>query len=134
MNDDWQPPDDIEPEAEPADTAQLPKAKGPPGIRSRADDVLDAVAGRRIGGPLKTCPSCNGEQFRVIVPLEGGVATRLCLKCRKAVPWASMSSPLITDEHRMGAARPGPFASEPPPPPESLDPFTPTYRKKSRSI
>lgn len=134
MNDDWHSPDDIEPEVEPADTAQLPKAKGSFGVRSRADDVLDAVAGRKIGGPTRTCPSCNGDQFRVIVPLAGGVATRLCLKCRTSIPWASISSPLITDEHRMGAARPGPFASEPPPPPESLDPFSPTYRKKSRSV
>jgi hypothetical protein len=134
MNDDWHSPDDIEPEEEPAESTQAPKSKGPPGLRSRADDVLDAVAGRRIGGPSRACPVCNGEKFRVIVPLEGGVATRRCLTCKTSVPWASMTSPLITDAHRIGAARPGPFASEPPPPAESLDPFTPIYRKKSRSI
>lgn len=126
----WEPPDDIEPEPqEPA----APPTKGPPGLRSRADDVLDAVAGRPIGARHRPCPRCQADKFVVISPLAGGVAVRRCQKCKLEIPWASVSSRLITDEHRIPSSAPGPFAGQAPPSPEMLDPNTPLFKKKSRS-
>lgn len=126
---DWEP-DDIEPEPEEAKPAP---AKGPPGLRSRADDVLDAVAGRPIGARHRPCPKCGSAKFAIISPLAGGVAVRRCQKCKLEIPWASVSSRLITDEHRIPSSSPGPFAGQLPPSPEFSDPSTPLFKKKSRS-
>ena len=127
---DWSP-DDIEPE--PEEEPGVAPAKGPPSLRSRADDVLDAVAGRPIGARHRPCPKCASDKFSVISPLMGGVAVRRCQKCRLEIPWASVSSRLITDEHRIPSSAPGPYAGQPPPPPEFSDPSTPLFKKKSRS-
>lgn len=126
---DWEP-DDTEPE--PLEAKAVP-TKGPPGLRSRADDVLDAVAGRPIGAKHRPCPKCQSDKFTIISPLEGGVATRRCQKCKLEIPWASVSSRLITDAHRIPSSAPGPYAGQAPPPPEFLDPSTPLFKKKSRS-
>jgi len=132
MND-WEPPDDIEPE--PEESADGPKTevkKGPPGLRSRADDVLDAVAGRPIGDRTKPC-ICGGTKFAIIRPLESGIATRRCHACKREVPWASVTSKLIRQEHRTPISV-GPYSSQPAPAPEDLDPYIPTFKKKSRSM
>ena len=125
---DWEP-DDIGHAVE--EEEKRPPAKGPPGLRSRADDVLDAVAGRPFGGRYRPCPKCQSTSFATITPLEGGVATRRCQKCKFEIPWVSTSSRLITDEHRIPSSAPGPFTGQAPPPPEVLDPSTPLFKKKS---
>lgn len=132
MHDDWEPPDSDEPEPEDVNAPKPDTKRGPPGLRSRADDVLDAVAGRPIGNQVKPC-QCGGTKFAIIRPLESGIATRQCLSCKRKVPWASVTSKLIRQEHRTPISK-GPYAGQPPPSPEALDPFTPTFKKKSRSI
>lgn len=127
----WEP-DDIEPEEEPEDAQPAP-SKGPPGLRSRADDVLDAVAGRPIGARHRPCPRCQSDKFAVVSPLEGGIAFRRCQKCKLEIPWASVSSRLITEQHRIPSSSPGPFSGQAPPSPEFSDPNTPLFKKKSRS-
>jgi len=129
MNDDL-PFDDLafeEPEPSPPEKSIPPPR---PRDRSLADAVVDAIAGVKRSARNPTCSKCGSDQLYVFAPLMGGVATRRCRACKHTVPWASVSSKLVTERPPDGL--PGPFAAPPGTEPPSFTPTDPIYRRKAR--
>jgi hypothetical protein len=97
--------------------------------RSRADDVIDAIAGAPVVHPdTACCGKCGSPRLRMIRPFGAGVVERKCLACGLTVPWASVGLGRPASSLPAGGV-PGPFAGEVAPAP---DPFAPTYRNKGR--
>ena len=76
--------------------------------RSKADDILDAVAGSRQHKGTKACPACNGTEFVRRGPtVGGGTITLMCRKCRLEIPLASVQSAVVPIQKEIVSA--GPF-------------------------
>lgn len=98
--------------------------------RSRADDVIDAIAGTPVTHPdTARCGKCGSERLRTLRPFGAGVVERKCLACGLIVPWASVG-PGKQASSVPPRGVPGPFLGDVAPIP---DPFSPTYRNKGRS-
>ena len=97
--------------------------------RSRADDVIDAIAGTPVAPPdTAQCGKCGSIRLRMIRPFGVGVVERKCLACGLTVPWASVGLGKQASALPPGGV-PGPFTGDVAPVP---DPFAPTYRNKGR--
>jgi hypothetical protein len=112
----------------PQETLEGPSA-GPighagPATRSRADDVIDAVAntGRRV--PIRVCPQCGGQNFAIRGGL-GETRTRMCKTCRVEIPVASVLDPVVSSLPQQLVE--GPFYSPDGPQPRP-DPNQPMFR------
>jgi hypothetical protein len=127
--DDFEPYFPEEPEEEPEDASQTPIPVVPSEtrrLRSRADDVVDAMEGRPLGRRKKLVCVCGAESFRTIRPVGGGVVSKQCKKCRKVIPWGSTPSSFPPAARRTE----GPFLGESFDPPDRT---APTYRSRSVS-
>ena len=56
------------------------------GLRSRADEIVDAVKQSEVDDRYRGCPKCGSAKIRKIRPLGGGVFRIKCRDCKKEFP------------------------------------------------
>jgi hypothetical protein len=94
-----------------------------PHMRSAADDILDAVAGQRVGRvDLTKCPLCEGPT-KVRGPTVGvGMRSRKCKKCGHQYAIGMMSERTEVDKPPL-VPQVGPFDGEGGPPIDANQPI-----------
>jgi hypothetical protein len=102
---------------------------GAGGLRSRADEIIDAV--RKDERELRhgTCFSCGSSKIRKIRPLGGGVYRIKCRECFKEAPIGGIPSQCIETPKQLPH---GAYYSDAEKP-MGIDKSSPKFRSKSKS-